>query len=292
MYNRNRINKKMRRREKSRFDRLVPLEKSRRVIRLDNRRRRARGRTVGSWFFGILGILCILYCAGIAFFGFGTWFFLIWVLLGLVCLGICIILRSDRLMDRLPSWLKRTVCVLFCLGLLIFCSVEGLILTEYGASAEPGAAYCIVLGAQWKSTGPSEVLRRRLDKAVEYLKENPQTMVIVSGGQGSNEIISEAAGMQGYLIEAGIEPERILVEDASVSTYENLVFSSRFLDKANDRVVIVTNNFHVFRSLGIARKQGYAHVEGLAANSVFGMAPNNLLREFFGVVKDFLVGNL
>ncbi|MCI9142979.1 MAG: YdcF family protein, partial [Lachnospiraceae bacterium] len=56
--------------------------------------------------------------------------------------------------------------------------------------------------------------------------------------------------------------------------------------------VIVTNNFHMFRALGIARKQGYANVEGLAAGSVLGMGPNNLLREFLGVVKDFLVGNL
>ncbi len=282
----------MRRRGKNGYYRLVPLEKSARVIRLKNRRRRTPGRTVGFWFFGILGIVCLLYCAAIASFGFGTWFFLIWALLGLVCLGICVILRSERLIERLPLWLKRSACVLFCAGMILFCSVEGMILTEYGARAEPGAAYCIVLGAQWKSTGPSEVLKRRLDAAVEYLKENPDTMVIVSGGQGSNEIMAEAVGMQGYLIEAGIEQERILVESASANTYENLVFSGRFLDKASDRVVIVTNNFHVFRSLGIARKQGYAHAEGLAANSVLGMAPNNLLREFFGVIKDFLVGNL
>ena len=60
----------------------------------------------------------------------------------------------------------------------------------------------------------------------------------------------------------------------------------------NAKVVIVTNNFHVFRALGIARKQGYANVEGLAASSVLGMGPSNLLREFLGVLKDFIVGNL
>jgi len=280
------------RRTKKRFDKLVPLEKSRRVIRLDSRRRSAPGRAIGSWIFGILGILCILYCAGIAVFGFGTWFFLIWAVLGLLCLCICAVLHSDRFLGWFPGWLKRTLCILFCLGLLVFCTVEGMILTEYGASAEAGADYCIVLGAQWNPMGPSEVLRRRLDKAAAYLNENPETKVIVSGGQGDDEVMAEAEGMREYLITAGVEEERILVESASANTCENLVFSGRLLDKESDRVVIVTNNFHVFRSLGIARKQGYAHVEGLAADSVLGMGPNNLLREFFGVVKDFLVGNL
>ena len=70
------------------------------------------------------------------------------------------------------------------------------------------------------------------------------------------------------------------------------MFSGRLLDPENDKVVIVTNNFHVFRAICIAEKQGYRNVEGMAAGSVAGMAPHNLLREFFGVVKDFLLGNL
>ena len=98
--------------------------------------------------------------------------------------------------------------------------------------------------------------------------------------------------MREYLMQAGIGEERILVEDSSASTYENLVFSSEFLDPARDRVVIVTNNFHVFRAMSIAKKQGYANVEGLAASTPLGSGPNNLLREFMGVVKDFFVGNL
>ena len=131
-----------------------------------------------------------------------------------------------------------------------------MILTQYHAEAEAGADYCIVLGAQMKSSGPSEVLRRRLDKAVEYLLANPGTMVIVSGGKGSNEPVSEAVGMYDYLIKAGIAPERILTEDQSGNTFENLLFSGELLDKENDSVVLVTKNFHMFRALGIARKQG------------------------------------
>jgi len=243
-------------------------------------------------FFIILGILCILYCIAILICGFGTWFFLIWGAMGAACIVLGLILGNKAWMEKLPRWFKRTAVGLFCLGLVVFCLVEGMILSGFGASAAPGADYMVVLGAQWKTSGPSEVLRRRLDRAVLYLKESPETIVIVSGGQGGNEPISEAAGMKGYLIDAGIEEARILAEDESANTYENLVFSGRLLDKGNDRVVLVTNNFHVFRATKIAEKQGYAHVEGLAASSVAGFLPNNLLREFLGVLKDFVVGNL
>ena len=116
--------------------------------------------------------------------------------------------------------------------------------------------------------------------------------MIVSGGQGNNEDMTEAAGMRNYLLDAGIANSRILVEDASTNTYENLIFSSKHVDKEQDRVVIVTSNFHVFRALKIAEKQGYENPEGLAASSVIGMLPNNMLREFVGVLKDYIMGNL
>ena len=278
------------RRDKS--DKLVPFEKSKRVIRLDKRGLERSRYYVVANIFGLLGVACLGYCAGIAIAGHGTYFFLIWGGIGAVCIGLWALLRSRRIMEAIPGWIKSTCVVIFVLALLLFGVVEGKILSQYNAQAAPGADYLIVLGAQWKSTGPSEVLRRRLDKAVSYLEQNPDTKVIVSGGQGDNETISEAEGMRGYLLQAGIDESRILVEDASSNTYENLVFSGELLDRGNDRVVIVTNNFHVFRALSIARKQGYHNAEGLAASSVLGMGPNNLLREFLGVLKDFWVGNL
>lgn len=271
---------------------LLPFEKSKKVIYLERQAKVERGVPLGAALFWSLGVCCILYCGGIAVVGFGTYFFLIWGAMGIVFLLLGTLLSNRALVRRLPRWLKVITLSLFFLGILLFMGVEGLILSQYRAVPKPGADYVIILGAQWRKGGPSEVLRRRLDKAVEYLKENPGTQVIVSGGQGNNEPVSEAAGMRGYLVDAGINDERILVEDTSVNTFQNLVFSGRLLDRENDKVVIVTNNFHVFRSIRIAEKQGYKNVEGMAAGSVAGMAPHNLLREFFGVVKDFLVGNL
>ena len=155
-----------------------------------------------------------------------------------------------------------------------------------------GADYCLILGAQIRQNGPSIVLKRRLDIAIDYLKKNPDTKVIVSGGQGANEPMTEAQGMAEYLVEHGIKESRILKEDKSRNTSENLSFSSAYLDKEQDEGVIVTNSFHVFRALHIAKKKGYQKVYGLAATSYLPTLPNNLLRECLGVWKDALVGNL
>ena len=270
----------------------ILLEKSKKVIHPEQREKAERGVPLGAVLFWVLGLCCILYCIGVAIVGFGTYFFLVWGLLGVLSLLVGTFLSKREWVNRLPRWLRIAVSALFFAGVILFCTVEGLILSEYGAKPQPGADYVIVLGAQWKRGGPSEALRRRLDKAIEYLNANPDTIVIVSGGQGRNEPISEAAGMKQYLVNAGISEEKILVEDASRNTVENLVFSSRLLDVENDRVVIVSNNFHIFRALRIAKKQGYAKAEGMAASAVAGLVPNNLLREFLGVVKDFLKGNL
>lgn len=272
---------------------LVPFEKSKRIIHLDRRGKQSKRVSIGVVTFGALGILCLLYCLAILLFmGYGTTFFLIWGGIAVLCAGIAYVLWHRVWVERLPKWIKAVAVGGFTAVLLLFLIIEGMICSEFGASPQPGADYVVVLGAQWKTNGPSYVLQKRLDKAVEYLKVNSDTKVIVSGGQGANEPISEAQGMRDYLIAAGIAEERIQLEDQSTSTVENLVFSSNYLDKTGDDVVIVTNNFHVFRAVKIAEKQGYENVEGLAADSYPGMLPNNMLREFFGVIKDFMVENL
>lgn len=280
---------KRRKREKN----LIPVEKSQRIIRLEHRGPKKNHSKMIAIILSILAVLCMLYCMSIFFFmGYGTKFFLIWGVMAVMLGGAAFCFGHSGMLDRVPKVIRKGFCLCLLIGILFFGIVEGFIINDFHAKAKPGADYVIVLGAQWKSHGPSYVLQKRLDKAVEYLQANPDTKVIVSGGQGSNEPISEAAGMAEYLENAGISQERILQEDRSTNTNENLSFSSTFLDKNVDEVVIVTNNFHVFRAVKIAQKQGYTHVEGLAARSYPAMVPNNLLREFFGVVKDFCVGNL
>lgn len=275
-----------------RKEHLIPPEKRKKIIYLE-RRGADKKKPWGAILSAIFAIACFLYCVCIALFmGYGTNFFLIWGVMSIFFGVLALFLAHRNWMERIPRWFRISFTVLFVIGVLFFVTVEGMIFSQFSAKGKPGADYMIVLGAQWKQNGPSYVLQKRLDAAAEYLKENPDTKVIVSGGRGSNEPISEAQGMKMYLAQAGIEEERILEENQSTSTYENLIYSGEFIDRENDNVVLVTNNFHMFRALQIAEKQGYVHIEGQSAPSYPAMLPNNLLREFFGVVKDFLAGNL
>lgn len=260
-----------------------------------NRRRRETKRRgiidrVGT-LMTVVGILCSLYCLSVPLVGFGTRFFLIWGVLGAGLILTAFLLCRKRLWARLPKWLRRLCLIVLGIGMLLFVTVEGVILSQFFAKPSQPADIMIVLGAQWRTTGPSRVLRQRLDTAADYLKRNPDVTVIVSGGQGSNEPIAEAEGMRDYLCDAGVDGSRILVENRSTSTEENLRFSADLFDVKSSRVVLVTNNYHVYRACGIAKKQGY-QVEGLAAGSDLWMVPNNLLREFLAVIKDFLCGNM
>ncbi len=271
---------------------LIPFEKSKKVIYLEKRGKLDK-KPVGAVLAGIFAALCLLYCIGIALFvGYGSKFFLIWGVIAVLFGGLSVLLVHREWLERIPKWLKRCFVVLVSIGLLFFIVVEGMIFSRFGVKAQPGADYVVVLGAQWKPSGPSYLLQKRLDVASKYLLDNPETKVIVSGGQGPDEPVSEAQGMSEYLMQAGVEEERILLEDKSTNTCQNLTYSGELLDKDKDRVVLVTNNFHMFRALRIAKKQGYTHLEGLSAGCYPAILPNNLFREFFGTIKDFLVGNL
>lgn len=240
-----------------------------------------------------LGALCICYCIAIGLIGHGTRFFLVWGALGAVlCLLGGYLQRGGKLRKLLPGWIFYPVLLLSAILLLAFVLVQGLILNRFGAAAPEGLDYLVVLGAQIKEDGPSTVLRYRLDETCRYLQANRNTRVVVSGGRGKDEPVSEAEGMAAYLEAKGIAAERILLEDRSANTHQNLTYSAALFDKERASVGIVTNNFHVFRAERLAAGAGYQKAYGIAAGSTLWMLPQNLLRESCGVLKDFLLGNM
>lgn len=241
-----------------------------------------------------LGIVCIIYFLIIAFIaGHGMNFYFIWLCAGAALIGLGICMQKDILLSHIPVWIKRLFLVGVCVGGIFFAIIEGCIIAGgITAKGRENLDYIIVLGAQMKTSGPSRVLKMRLDKAYDYLTENSDTYVIVSGAQGSNEPVSEAQGMRDYLVKRGIDKNCIIMEDKSCNTNQNINYSSAFLDKEKDSVGIVTNNFHIFRAMHIAKKCGFKEVYGIAAPSEPFLQANNMVREFFGVVKDFLVGNI
>lgn len=187
---------------------------------------------------------------------------------------------------------KRLIAVVVGVGAVLFMNIEGLILSQYFSKGEPDLDYIIVLGAHMKENGPSTILKMRLDKALSYLKDNPDTIVIVSGGQGSDEPVSEAQGMYDYLVQNGVAGDKIIMEDQSKNTYENLKFSADYINMKENSVGVVTSNFHVYRSVKIAKKQGYENVCGVAAKSHLFLQPTNMLREFFSIIKNSVNGNM
>jgi len=171
---------------------------------------------------------------------------------------------------RLAIILRRCYLICFAIGVAFFIILQGLIIS--GAKTDGTEADClIVLGAGLRSDAPSLILRTRLNKAAEYLLSHEEVPVIVSGGLGRGETVTEAEAMSRYLIARGIGENRIWKEELSTSTQENLLFSlglmeEKGLDVDNAKVIIVSNEFHLYRAKLIASKAGL-DASGMAAQT-------------------------
>ena len=238
----------------------------------------------------ILGIFSIIYGIFIHQIGSGTWFWIVWEAIGIFFFLWSFLIQKGffithtRINNLLHAFVAITLAVL-----ILLCSM---IAGGFHSKSEEMLDYIIVLGAQVKEDGPSVALKYRLDTAISYLNDNPTTRCIVSGGQGYNEPFPEAEGMYDYLVVNGIDSERIIIENQSTNTVENIRNSKVLLDDSYNSVGIVTNNFHVFRAVQIAKKQGLRNVASIAAESYAIYLPNNVLRECCGILKDWLFGNI
>ena len=221
----------------------------------------------------------------------GSRFYLVWAAGGVFLLVLAYLLHSG-LWDRIPIMLRRIFGAAVLAGAVLFVIVECCIISRFHDQGRENLDYIIVLGAQMKPAGPSAVLKFRLDAAYDYLTENADTICILSGGQGSNEPCSEAEGMYRYLTDRGIAPERLMMEDRSTDTSENIAYSMALIGRRDVSVGIVTNNFHVFRGVRLAKAAGFTDVCGISARSNVYFQLNNMVREFFGIMKDLVCGNL
>lgn len=149
----------------------------------------------------------------------------------------------------------------------------------------------IVLGASLKDNTPAPALKARLDKAVEYADKNPEALIVVSGGQGGADSITEAAAMQAYLVEYGIKREQIIVEPKATSTAENMTYSKELLDerfKTKYNVAFVTNDFHVCRADMLAKKRGFKNATHLHAELQWYNYVPYYIRETMAMVKSVI----
>lgn len=245
-----------------------------------------------------LGVLCILYL--LILLAKGVDFALIWLPIGGLLLAAGGYWRHCALHPqgfRLPAPFVWACGIFAVLGLAVFLVTEGLILKDMLAKPRQNLDVLILLGAQVKGEVPSRALLRRLEAAEEYLKENPRTVAVLSGGMGDGEAISEAECMRRYLEGHGIEKERLILEDRSTSTLENLTFSAQkiaelFGDGKSQGTGLLSNNFHIFRARLLAQKCGYTDVHGIPAKSDWRLQIHYLVREFFALFKEMADGHI
>ena len=152
--------------------------------------------------------------------------------------------------------------------------------------------YIIILGCKIKEEGTlTPLLQSRVNKAIEFSKyqkekNNKDIIFIASGGKGNDEIISEAKAIENYLLEQGIKKEKILIEDQSTNTYENIKFSNEKIkkQKKDAKIAFSTTNYHVFRAGIIAKKQNL-EIEGIGAKTKSYYWVNAFIREFAATLK-------
>ncbi len=332
-------------REKSDLDRLTRcLSKERlsvgeRVKRME----RSKGMQVFLWITLVVLLLytvfSLLYSTAVVYAsGTGTSFLWFWPVTCVIAL-VAAVLLFLVLTGKLPRLKTAAVflCVLFWLFMAMFLTVEAVVFSAGRKAPSDDGEYVIVLGAQVRGEMPTLVLSARIRAAAEYLKEHPAAVAIASGGKGNGENISEAEAIRRGLVRLGISEDRILLEDRSTSTAENLRFSAEVIQRyergmsgmdaavttsalsqdgtadavhaaaeeagelgseqdapvrfVSKNVVLVTNDFHVFRAVKLAKNLGYTNVSGLGATEFFAVTIQYYVREFFAIGLEFIRGN-
>ena len=161
--------------------------------------------------------------------------------------------KGGRPNHRTGRRLLTALLVLILIGVLTFGTLFGVVLCGSRDDVSGDPQVMIILGCQVMPSGaPSVLLRDRLDTALDYLEDHPDLTVIVTGGKGSDEIITEALSMANYLTAHGVPEEQIMLEDWATSTYEYMVYSFEMIKEnkldLSGGVIIVSNGFHLARA--------------------------------------------
>lgn len=240
--------------------------------------------------FLVLMFFCVIYAVSIYMVGSGTFSFMIWAA-ATAFFGLAFFFSGNGRWMKVPAAARWISCCLIVAVLASMTMCFAAMISHFGDKGERNLDYIVVPGAQMKGQDPSTIYKFRLDAAYEYLSENPGTICIVSGARGSNESISEGEGGKSYLESKGIAPDRIIAENRAVNTTENIACSLEIIEQEESsenkfRIGIVTNNFHVFRSVHLAKNLTDDEICGVAAYTIPWYLPNNMVRECFGIVRD------
>ncbi len=219
----------------------------------------------------------------------------------LVCLLLIALILFYTLMPlvglkfpRFAKILTRICTACLIIGLIVVGITEVLIIKASFGDPKEQVQYMVVLGAKVRSDGPSVSLWDRIYGAAEYLEEHPDTIAIVSGGQGADEPMTEAQAMYDELIALGIGPDRVWLEEKATSTWENLTFALDLIEEKTgerpEKLGILSSEYHLFRAKLFAKECGVEAVGIPARTSRLSQRINHFMREVAGVWHYLILG--
>lgn len=218
----------------------------------------------------------------------GMTFFAICAVLSLKWQSFKALLHEHTAARVIFSVLTAFAAVLFILALII-----SVFMIKAANNKPDNASVLVVLGCRVKGEKPSLMLEKRINAAYEYLAQNPDAVAVLSGGQGSDELISEAECMYRELVKKGIDPVRLILEDKSVNTRENIrnsfhIIAEKGLDgKIAGEIAVVTNEFHQYRAKLIAHKEG-KEVSAVTADTMLFLLPTYWVRDCLGCAYEII----
>ncbi|MFY2250936.1 YdcF family protein [Priestia megaterium] len=184
--------------------------------------------------------------------------------------------------------MKKKIIYIFISLLVLYIAIMSVCMYQTAHQPVPQKAdYVLILGSKVDGDQMSPSLKERAKTALSYLKTHKQTKVIVTGGKGSDEEISEAEAAYRFLRKEGIKKNRMIKEDQSTSTFENFTFTKKKVDIQHKKVVLVSNDFHLFRASIIAKRQGF-DVYPLGAKTPNSIKLQAYFREYAAILKTWL----
>ena len=242
----------------------------------------------------ILGALFVLYGLGVVLIiGIHHWFDFFGIITGALMIAFAI---GAPVFKELPSSIKLFASLIFIGTFCMFLVVQACVVRQGQSPPAAHAEYVIVLGAKVEGDTPSVTLLRRIEAASEYMLQNPRAIALTTGGCGIGEHISEGCATAGGLSSLGIDSSRILIEEESTSTRENLLYALQMIEQdggsADSSVVIVSSAYHVFRARKLAESIGYKKVSTKGCASMPYLIPHYYAREFAALIKEKLDGHI
>lgn len=190
--------------------------------------------------------------------------------------------------------IRRIFTVCLALGLTVVAITEVVIIRASFGNPDEAVDYVVVLGAKVREDGPSVSLWDRIYAAAEYLQEHPDTVAVLSGGQGADEPMTEAQAMYEELIMLGADPDQLWLEEAATSTWENLHFSLDLIQEKTgtrpEKLGVLSSEYHLFRASLFAGACGVEFVGIPAQTSRPAQKINHFMREVAGVWHYLLLG--